>query len=224
MSQPYPGYNNFNGPQTAYNNAATNIRSRYFPQRQMHLQRFTTLSEQIPYNAYATPSLRPAGVPHRSREPTHTPYAASLDTITTNEWYNEWQTAQFDPLPSEPRALSLLTEPAKIDLHTHAWKAKRAHLSYFDADNEPEGAILQRLEREEQAKRRAGKEAANNIKVLEAKKVEQEQARRSVRKAAKTMGVVDLTGEHPFANGFAKQQTSSENTENYYPQLHEAFR
>ncbi len=58
------------------------------------------------------------------------------------DWTCEWDATPESLAPSRP--VSLLLEPAPINLITHSRVAKRAALDYYDADNEPRGRMLQR--------------------------------------------------------------------------------
>lgn len=109
--------------------------------------------------------------------------------IKMSEWLADWETAPADPLPSSINILSLLYEPAKISLHSHATKAKAVALVHYDANMVPKGRAIQDQRLEEEAIERFHKqdagELAHELNLLE--------KRKEVVRAAKEAEVIDLT-------------------------------
>ncbi|KAJ4364543.1 hypothetical protein N0V83_009139 [Neocucurbitaria cava] len=111
--------------------------------------------------------------------------------ITTNAWRREWEVASHDMAPSRP--LSLLTEPANINLKSHTRKARRVFLSHFDADNEPQGRLTQRLREEERERKIIEQylEVERDTEIERRRRLAKE--REKVKLAAHTAEVIDLT-------------------------------
>lgn len=110
--------------------------------------------------------------------------APQQGSTAINTWYDEWQTEPGKFGARTP--LKLLNEPAKINLSTHPYDAKRVHLSHWDRDHEPRGTSAQRMELQNKRV-----EIKKRVLILEATR--QEEKRRKVRHAAHDADIVDLT-------------------------------
>jgi hypothetical protein len=114
--------------------------------------------------------------------------------ITMNEWLDEWQTAPYDPLPSNIRALSLLQEPAGLDLDTYERMAPNVLLGHYYPDMIPEGRVQQDLQREQKRKERANGRVDRSLEdVIQENRRAKE--RQGVINAAKSAWTIDLTTE-----------------------------
>ena len=106
--------------------------------------------------------------------------------------------------------MSLLSQPAIINLSTHSLRAKDIHLNHWDCAHEPDGAIAQRrIQEQERSKKR------KQIDVMEATK--QEQMRGLVKQAAQNAHVVDLTEDEVVSSTQLFMFHGAENTENHPP-------
>ncbi|RMZ71869.1 hypothetical protein GMOD_00009217 [Pyrenophora seminiperda CCB06] len=130
--------------------------------------------------------------------PTDAQIAAYKDAVITNAWHEEWHKEPENFGQAWP--MSVLNQPAKIDLPSHSLHAKSVHLSYWDYNHEPDGAIAQRLAQEEaqrlaqeQEKRR---KMEQNMELDDRRKAMQRaQHREYVKQAVKKTQFIDLTGD-----------------------------
>jgi hypothetical protein len=118
----------------------------------------------------------------------------SQHVITMNEWLDEWQTAPYDPLPSNIRALSLIQKPAGLDLDTHERMAPNVLLGHYYPDMIPEGRAQQDLQREQKRKERANGRADRSLENV-IRENRRDKERQGVINAAKSAWTIDLTAE-----------------------------
>lgn len=140
--------------------------------------------------------------------PTNAQVAAYRDAVITNEWHEEWkkEPERFGPA----RPMSLLSQPAIINLSTHSLRAKDIHLNHWDCAHEPDGAIAQRrIQEQERTKKRT------KIELMQA--IKQEQMRGLVKQAAQNAHVIDLTEDDVVSNTQLLMIQGAENTENHPP-------
>ena len=141
------------------------------------------LAPRINYDTRAKHPSRLRSSYFPSSIPNHTPTTKHKKANVSNAWLDEWQTEPEQFGSAMP--LNLLTEPAEINLITHAHDAERVHLNHWDCDHEPDGAVAQRLALQQKREERKW-----NITWEDEMR---EEARRNVRQAAQTARVVDLT-------------------------------
>jgi hypothetical protein len=134
--------------------------------------------------------------------PTNTAYK---DAIIANAWLREWQTAPKDFEPSRP--LSLLIEPASINMTTYAWKTSKVHLNHWDRDHEPHGTTVQRLEREVKRLRKRKQDL-----VFEG--IKQDAKRTEVKQVAQKAEVIDLTEDDGLASEAPWRYSGAKNSGN----------
>jgi hypothetical protein len=134
--------------------------------------------------------------------------AAYKDATIANAWLQEWQTISKDFEPSRP--LSLLFEPASINMATYARKTGQVHLNHWDRDHEPDGTTTQRLTRE-------AKKSQKLKKNLTCEELKQEARRSKVKQAAQKAEIVDLTEDDGIANEPPWRNSGIENAESHAP-------
>jgi hypothetical protein len=135
--------------------------------------------------------------------PTNTAYK---DAIVANTWLQEWQTVPTGFEPSRP--LSLLIEPASINMTTHVRKTNKVHLNHWDRDHEPHGTTIQRLEREVKRLERRKQDL-----VFEGTK--QDAKRSQVKEAAQNAEVIDLTEDDGVANEASWRHAGVKDAQDY---------
>lgn len=112
---------------------------------------------------------------------------------TMNAWRNEWDTAPSDLLPSNIRPLSLLLEPADVDLRNHERTAENVSLVHYVPTLVPEGRAAQDRELEQlQDEIKVEWYNTQQEKLME----ERHRARRAVVQAARHAEVIDLTDDN----------------------------
>jgi hypothetical protein len=160
--------------------------------------------QQIAPSAYYRTGAHPPTVANdmRRQQPNHAPDLRTIhlstdlvmgapittrdDSAISKTWHDEWEIEpkQFGPT----RPLTLLNQPAHINLRTHPRDAKRVYLNHWDREHEPDGTSTQRLILER-------KQAEVDKQAVIQKAGKKEERRRKVKQAARISDVVDLTGE-----------------------------
>lgn len=112
------------------------------------------------------------------------PTTTQDDRTVNKTWHDEWEVEprQF----GSRRPLTLLNQPADINLKTHPHDAKRVYLNHWDRQHEPAGTAVQRLVLQKQ-------QAETGKRILAPKPEGLEEKRRKVRQAAQSAGIIDLT-------------------------------
>lgn len=115
------------------------------------------------------------------------------DAMVMNSWLSEWATAPYDPLPSYPDPLLLLTEPTAINMKTHTRNAKKVYLCHFYEHMIPEGRAQQETRSRKAEERKAKKRSLQDACTDTAAEAEKEDGRKRVRRAVRQADVIDLT-------------------------------
>jgi hypothetical protein len=118
-------------------------------------------------------------------------FRTPLKCITMNEWLDEWRTAPDDPLPSSIRALSLINEPAGLDLDSHEQQAQNVMLGHYYPEMIPEGRAQQSFELEQKRREANGHRGQEALDAVQ--QVRRMKERQGVIKAAQSTWTIDLT-------------------------------
>ena len=159
-------------------------------------------AENHPYPAHLlqNPAIHYARVPPSSERfiittnelPAGLQIASTRNHRMTKEWRFEWEAVSADLVPSRP--LSMLMEPANINLNIHSRRAQSSELSHFDVDHEPQGRRAQRQVRNAWNKKRVEKSLQKPLAIRSRARI-MECKTSNVRIMAKEVEVIDLTDE-----------------------------
>ncbi|KAH7359790.1 hypothetical protein BKA66DRAFT_445121 [Pyrenochaeta sp. MPI-SDFR-AT-0127] len=117
------------------------------------------------------------------------------EVMTATERYNDlpWEHQPASNWLAPSRPLSLLLQPANINLKTHARKAQSVYLSHFDVDDEPQGRITQRLRTEEKKRKRRERYLRGQVNEERARALKRDLRRRELEYTGHIVEVIDLT-------------------------------
>jgi hypothetical protein len=135
------------------------------------------------------PGHRKIGVPYESQGIASSDHQ-DHDADIMNDWYQEWRTVPDDPLPSNIRPMSILSEPAWGHQNAPQRRPNEVWLDHYYPDMVPEGRAQRDL-RVAHEERRYIEEDGERV----VRQAERTLSRQDVIEAARRSNIVDLTGD-----------------------------